>query len=223
MHRLMTKSKPGRSTNDSIQTNSPQSNPLIWLRHDPRLNFNAPIVYCHYKKAYYYTDPEYSIFKVNVTRELEQSVALTQLLTQQCGENHILKIAEPMLHAVSRLIHVAMPVCDSKFPFIRFQTRSPGFNFFAPIAEAIRSSKVLLLQLGTFVNKRRQHTFHPYILKEVNHEWFVIGYTEKLKRLASIRLSILKSVDEIDFPFFKEGRRMIGEGVDWDVFDCMVC
>lgn len=53
------------------------------MREDPNLGYNAPIAYCKANQGYYYTDPEYTIKKLNLSLEEWEtfSIAIQQLAT----------------------------------------------------------------------------------------------------------------------------------------------
>ena len=58
----------GEKLDKSLSTSTIEKD-LKVMREDPTLGYNAPIAYCKANKGYYYTDPEYTIKKLNLSLE----------------------------------------------------------------------------------------------------------------------------------------------------------
>ena len=54
------------------------------MREDPNLGYNAPIAYCRVNNGYYYTDPEYTINKLNLSLDEWEilSIGIQQLANE---------------------------------------------------------------------------------------------------------------------------------------------
>lgn len=57
------------------------------MREDPTLGYNAPIAYCKANKGYYYTDPEYTIKKLNLSLEDWETILI--VVQQMAGGGRI--------------------------------------------------------------------------------------------------------------------------------------
>ena len=193
------------------------------MRYNTKLAWFAPIEFCTVRQAYYYKVPGYSISKVHLTDELRQALILMHHIFEQCDNSFsILNIALPLFQALTRLFNATLPELDVSSPILEFQsTSSSKIKFLPELTDAIMNRKALNVQLGTFRNPRRQSDFHPYKLKEVNHEWFAVGYLEKYKKVGSIRLSAIGTLQESDREYQREKSAEQLEAVD--VFQYLWC
>lgn len=53
------------------------------MKYDDFLSFHSPIDYCHRKKAYYYTDPQYSLIPLCFT---ERDIHFMEYITDTCKD-----------------------------------------------------------------------------------------------------------------------------------------
>jgi len=59
--------------------------------------------------------------------------------------------------------------------------RYSGLQYIEAIKKGIFEKYVIALSYKTFKNEEMEVNFHPYLLKEYNNRWFVLGYTNKKK------------------------------------------
>ena len=61
--------------------------------------------------------------------------------------------------------------------------RYTGLQFIESIKKAIFEKYVISLTYETFKEEKMNVNFHPYLLKEYNNRWFVLGFTDKKEGL----------------------------------------
>jgi predicted DNA-binding transcriptional regulator YafY len=171
--------------------------------HNMRLptHHDAPIKYSR-KKGYYYTDPDYSIYKTPLTSE--DLLVLHQSL-------HTLKsfrglgIAEDLSELVQRLEH-HLPSDDSTTrPILQLEAVPDytGSEFLKPLYQAIREEKPLLMQYQPYrAAQSTEKVIHPYLLKTYNGRWYLLaGNESKGGHLQNYALDRIKKLAPSSRPF----------------------
>ncbi|WP_281753553.1 helix-turn-helix transcriptional regulator, partial [Neptunitalea chrysea] len=69
-------------------------------------------------------------------------------------------------------------------------------NWLNELYMAIQKQLVLVLTYQSFKAKRANDiVFHPYLLKEFNNRWFLVGYKNKRKKLGTLALDRIIKID----------------------------
>lgn len=144
--------------------------------------FDAPIRYVHAKKGYEYTDPNYSLIGIALKQEEIDTIAEAVDLIQIIGGS---RISDKFNHAVEKLLSATAECRQSQEQKRKvLQTMTPpvsrGFEYFDLFYEACKE-RIPTSILHFSYNKRSFiHTIlHPFLIKEFDNRWYVIGYSEK--------------------------------------------
>lgn len=180
-------------------------NDIKAMREDDRLNYNAPIKYCKRNGGFYYTDPDYSILRLPLSEnEIEKFDLLVesfqrfkgaQVLNQVEGMfDKLSKVAGHLKHKKSKLPYT--PILFEHIPYAR------GIEYFDDLYEAIRQQEPQVIRYKKFDHgKSKEHTFHPYLLKEYKFRWYLLGFSERSKSKLILALDRIESVTPIKIPF----------------------
>jgi len=86
-----------------------------------------------------------------------------------------------------------------------------GIKYIEPLFNAITSNRVLEIEYQDFKNPLPYKVvFHPYVLKQYNNRWFVLGLNEELKKpLWNLALDRIQSINELQYPYKTSD-------IDWD-------
>ena len=128
------------------------------------------------RKCYRYSDPSFSIFKKELSNEekylLSQAISI---LGQFDGLPHLEELERLRTGLGDRSMRQV--VSFSKNPL-------EGSNRFGELFSAITQKQVvkLVYHLFTGSGMQKEVYFHPYLLKEYNRRWYVLGLTEEDKR-----------------------------------------
>jgi predicted DNA-binding transcriptional regulator YafY len=152
---------------------------LYDMQHDEELGYFAPIRYDKKQKGYFYEDPLYSISNIPLKEHdlyaLEFAVAL---LKQFDGMGPLAQFGE----AVSKIedyVNVRSLMADTEVAEViqlEQSTSSRGQEFLNTILEAIRERKEIRFAYKKFDSSpEKEHTLHPYVLKEYRNRWYVTG------------------------------------------------
>lgn len=165
---------------------------LQLLRSD-KLGYNAPIEV--YEKRYYrYADLDFSITDVPLTESdldvLSESVAVLRqfkdfsLFSELNGV--IQKLEDKIYHA-----------SGSEPPIIHLDKNEQlkGLEHLDVLYQAISKRIVLCISYQSFsARQANDHIFHPYLLKEFNNRWFLVGRREGHKPVLTLALDRMISI-----------------------------
>ena len=151
------------------------------MKEDELLGFLAPISYSRIHNGYYYKDPNYSINKVPLnSSELESLEAVSDVLNMFSGS----RISNDFDHAVKKIF---ASISEKRNEFEKtnriIQTDShinhKGFENFELLYHSI-SNKIPICFVHYSYSKRcyRSNIVHPYLIKEFQNKWYVLGFSE---------------------------------------------
>lgn len=164
-----------------------------------RVEFDAPIKYDKKQNGYYYEDPSFKLFSVNLTNE--QLVAL-QFVESFLEGFKALPIFNEFSDAVDKVLdglQITRKFNQSTVDlsnFIRIDKSAyfKGSEVLSSLITAIAEQKVIYLQYRKFGSDiTKSYTVHPYLLKEFRHLWYLTGYVpeseeEKIRIFAVDRI-----------------------------------
>ena len=169
---------------------------LQMMRSD-KLGYNAPIVVLE-KKYYTYEDPEYSITNIPLTgQDLDQLVEAISFLKQFRGFSHFQKL-EGMVQKLEDHIYSKQ---ENRPAIIDFEKNDllKGIHFLEDIYQAILKQKSMAVEYQSFKARSGQvFVFHPYLLKEYNNRWFVLGKKENQEALLNLALDRINALEVSD-------------------------
>jgi len=116
--------------------------------------FDAPIKYCHYNRGYHYTDPDYSFTGISLRpQELDAIQEALDVIRAFGGA----RISENFNHALEKLLSTTLENEAGQEALIHFSytQKLPG------------------------VSQYKHHIIHPFLIKEFENRWYVIGYSEQ--------------------------------------------
>ena len=160
------------------------------MRSD-RLGYNAPIVVVD-NKYYTYEDPDYSILHSPLTeRDMTELTEAVGVLKQMAGFPAMSGVSD----LVSRMEEQVSMVSGKHAPFILMERndRLKGLEFVPVLYDALKNRCTQEMTYQSF-NAKRPSTFvfYPYVLKEFNNRWFVLG-----RRKINARCTNIYALDRI--------------------------
>ena len=146
----------------------------IQMMRSDKLGYNAPIIVID-KRYYTYEDKDYSITNIPLTdQDLSHLTEAVEFLKQFQGFSHFKQLGG-MVQKLEDHIYSAK---EKQKPVISFDSNPNlrGLEYLDQIYQAIIKRTVLKVSYQSF--KAKQPTdveFHPYLLKEFNNRWFILG------------------------------------------------
>lgn len=171
------------AVNEVLSDYSSSSIQLRQLRKDiafmrSSAGYDAPIETIKGDNGYYYRydDKNFSINKspLNKTEaeQLKNAVSILQRFQGSPEFEWVNEIA-PILNDKFDLKNV-----DKKAIELEANDEYSGYKYITPLFNAIINKTVLRVDYKTYDGEEFEIIFHPYLLKQYNNRWFVLGYNE---------------------------------------------
>lgn len=163
------------------------------MRSD-KLGYNAPIE-VYNKKYYRYEDPNYSITQLPVSENDLQVLTESVTMLKQFQD---FSLFSDLGEIVTRLEDVVYTEKHQQQSIIQMDknTNLKGLEHLDTLYQAILKKLVLEIEYKSF---KARHAavlvFHPYLLKEFNNRWFLIGANHKKKTLLNLALDRIININ----------------------------
>ncbi|MCP2027429.1 putative DNA-binding transcriptional regulator YafY [Flavobacterium sp. HSC-32F16] len=177
---------------------------IIAMKEDNVLNYNAPIEYCNSRKAYYYSDQNYTIRAFGL-REEDISVLMFYAKTiSQYKDYHIFKDFTNAIDKVLDAVNIRKGISEKNDDRVIVLTdnnqASSGNEWIPLIVEAIDNCFAVEVNYQKFgAAKPKSTKLHPYLLKEDRHRWYLIGMNDK--GIVTYGLDRILDIDKLDEKF----------------------
>lgn len=170
----------------------------IAFMRGPEPGFNAPIVWDRSARSFRYSTKGFSIFQVPLTdRDLNELRQALALIRQYQGFDQLEHFEELLTRLEERLDMKS----DGSGPVLHFEinSRATGLRWLNELYHHIRESKCLHIEYRPFNPDRHEHyVLSPYVLKEYNNRWFLIGHNHGERKTWTLALDRILSVSEND-------------------------
>jgi predicted DNA-binding transcriptional regulator YafY len=171
------------------------------MRKNKKLNYEAPIAYSRKHNGYYYTDPYFTIQKVSVSEEDLRSLNIaTRMLEQHKG----LPVFEDIEGVVEKLVTVVNQLNKPRQKKTIDFEKAPyykGKEFIEELLDMIDAEQPLEITYQKFDGARSVYLIHPYLLKEYKKRWYLVGYYESRKIIASFGLDRMERIKKANVKF----------------------
>ena len=167
-----------------------------------KLGYNAPIIVTE-KKYYTYEDPDYSITQLPLSdQDLNKLNDAVEILKQLQGFSHFSEMTG-LIQKLENKIHTEQ---SKERPIIHIDKNEnlKGLEHLNVLYQTIQNKKVLKIEYQSF-KARNSHPiyFFPYLLKEFNNRWFLVGRQKskknKLMTLALDRFQNIEIMEKMQF------------------------
>lgn len=167
----------------------------IELMRSDKLGYNAPIIVKN-KKYYTYEDPDFSITKLPLSKEdLNELSSALEIIKHYNGFSNMSGQEDILTRMQDK---IACQTDNNKVVYIETNNKLKGLNFLGPLFDAVKRKDALIIEYKSFKAKRESRIYiSPYILKEYNNRWFVIGVSpqKEVKTLALDRIVEIRKDD----------------------------
>ena len=167
-----------------------------------KLGYNAPII-VENKKYYTYEDREYSITQLPLSeQDLDKLNDAVEILKQFQGFSHFSEMTG-LIQKLENKIHTEQSK-ERSIIHIDKNEDLKGLEHLNALYQATQLKKVIKIEYQSFTARRSHPIYlHPYLLKEFNNRWFMVGRDnsskKKLMTLALDRIHSVLSMNEISF------------------------
>jgi predicted DNA-binding transcriptional regulator YafY len=173
----------------------------IQLMRSDKLGYNAPIV-VYDKKYYRYEDEDYSITNIPLT-ENDMNVLFESVeMLKQFKDFSLFSELGGIIQRLEDKIHTEK-MHQPAIIHLDKNEQLKGLEHLDALYQAILKQLVLKLTYQSFTADRPQlRIFHPYILKQFNNRWFVVGCDHRSERILTLALDRIVAIDyDLDIPY----------------------
>ena len=144
--------------------------------------FDAPIRFNRREMGYEYTDPNFSLSGVSLRQEEIDAISEAVEVIRSIGGS---RISDKFNHAVEKILSTTLertnadqdivPVLQTMIPPV-----SRGFEHFDLFYKASREHIPTSFIHFSYKKRKFNHVvLHPFLIKEFENRWYVIGYSEQ--------------------------------------------
>ncbi len=152
-----------------------------------KLGYNAPIIVTD-KKYYSYEDPEYSITNLPLSdQDLNKLNDAVEILKQFSGFNHF----KEMTGLIQKLDNKIQTEKNKDRTIIHIDKNEhlKGLEHLNGLYQATLQQSVIKIEYQSFKAQRANRLYlSPYLLKEFNNRWFIIGKKSKGDEIITLAL-----------------------------------
>ena len=176
----------------------------IQLMRSEKLGYNAPIA-VYDKKYYHYEEEDFSITDIPLTETDINVLTETVSMLKQFKDFSLFNDVSDILQRLEDKIYSEKSHTQ---PVIHLDKNEnlKGLHFLDEIYQAIIKKVVLIITYKSFKSREAQEmTFHPFILKEFNNRWFLVGKTKGSQPIKNLALDRIEKIDyDFSIPFLEE-------------------
>jgi len=147
------------------------------------LGYSAPIEWDTRRQTYFYAEKGFSIKKIPLSREELRELKQITSIWSQFGR---FKNMEPVRAAVEKLEMALRTQLDDTPPIIDFEKNelAVGLHWIDPLYRHILHRHSILIEYCPFIEPTPVRILvSPYLIKEYNNRWFLIGFDHAKKRI----------------------------------------
>ncbi len=174
------------------------------MRSMPPMGFDAPIICTdgHYS----YDDPNYSINNSPLNEKDINKLKEAISLFRQFESIPLFEELSGMMLKIEGKLHTDSANNRKIIDFEKVEN-AKGTIFIKPLYKSIKDKQVVEVNYRPFgSNENLPMLIHPYLLKEYNNRWFLIGFNDKLEKMSHLALDRILSISESGIAFKKSGQ-----------------
>jgi len=176
----------------------------IQLMRSEKLGYNAPII-VYDKKYYKYEDEEYTITDIPLTETDINVLTETVAMLKQFKDFSLFSDVSDILQRLEDKIY-AEKLHTRPVIYLDKNESLKGLHFLDTLYQAIIKKMVVIITYKSFKSKEQQQFhFHPFVLKEFNNRWFLVGRKKAYQPITNLALDRIISIDfDFNLPYIDE-------------------
>ncbi len=158
-----------------------------------KLGYEAPIDYDR-EEGYYYSRSNFSIHQVPLnTTDLGELKTALMILKQFSGNEQITGL-EHVLNKLELSLNITHFTQDEPIIHFEHSLNEPGQKLVNPLYLFIKSKQSLTINYQPFGKDSKYIHMSPYLIKEYDNRWFLIGHSDDYEGVITLGLDRIKSV-----------------------------
>ncbi|MDO6491333.1 MULTISPECIES: helix-turn-helix transcriptional regulator [unclassified Cellulophaga] len=166
----------------------------IQMMRSDKLGYNAPIV-VYDKKFYKYEDENFSITNIPLNKNDMNVLSETVEMLKQFKDFSLFSELGGIIQRLEDKVY-SEKTQQSSIIHLDKNEKLKGLEFLDVLYQAILKKIVIKLTYQSFKAETPSViSFHPYILKEFNNRWFLVGRSSKYKQIVTFALDRIIDID----------------------------
>jgi len=166
----------------------------IQTMRSEKLGYHAPIE-VYEKKYYRYADPNFSITDIPLNEQDMQVLSETVEMLRQFKDFSLFADVGGIIQRLEDKVY-AEKTHQPAIIHLEKNEKLKGLEYLDTLYQAILKKTVLQITYQSFTaGEPSTFPFHPYILKEFNNRWFVVGRKEGYDKVWTLALDRLQQID----------------------------
>lgn len=188
----------------------------IWaMKNEGELGYYAPITFSRKHGGYYYEDPEYTLSELSLSDDDLQALRFAVATLDQFKSVPLFQHYESAIaKLISRMNISPQPDDKGLDRYIQFEQSSVarGTEWLGPLLEAIREQTEVRIGYRKFQNNEL-NTYHlqPYLLKEYDNRWYLIGRNMQRGTIATFGLERIEHLERSKSKFTADAHFNAGQ------------
>ncbi|MBK8503123.1 MAG: WYL domain-containing protein [Saprospiraceae bacterium] len=154
---------------------------------DEEFGFGAPIQ-SDKMDGYYYNDPRFEIFRARIAHSDLDELSHILLILKRISGGGEFKDLESVLTRLEETYHIRRS--QNTQPIISFEhsTNIDGQKWINSLKKFIQSKQTIAINYAPFSKEAYDRFLSPYLIKEYNNRWFLIGYDHDAELISNLGL-----------------------------------
>ncbi len=166
----------------------------IQMMRSDKLGYNAPIE-VYDKKYYRYADEDYSMTDIPLNENDMHVLSETVEMLKQFKDFSLFSELGGIIQRLEDKVYTEKTRSSSIIHLDKNENLK-GLHWLDELYQAIQKKVVLKVEYKSFkATEANMITFHPYLLKEFNNRWFLIGMGNKNRGVVNLALDRIVAVD----------------------------
>lgn len=166
----------------------------IQLMRSDKLGYNAPIV-VYDKKYYRYANENYSITDIPLTENDMNVLSETVEMLKQFKDFSLFSELNGIIQRLEDKVYTETTK-QSSIIHLDKNEKLKGLEHLDLLYQAILKELCLSINYQSFKARDASDiTFHPFILKQFNNRWFVVGRKESSEQIQTLALDRISKID----------------------------
>jgi len=165
----------------------------IQLMRSDKLGYNAPII-CYDKKYYKYENPDYSITNIPITENDMNVLSETVEMLKQFKDFSLFSELGGIIQRLEDKVY-AEKTKSASIIHLDKNEKLKGLEHLDVLYQAILKKICLKIEYQSFkARTATTFTFHPFILKEFNNRWFLVGKKNSHESILTLALDRIVNI-----------------------------
>ncbi len=166
----------------------------LQLMRSDKLGYNAPIE-VYDKKFYRYAEPDYSITNIPLTESDMGVLSETMAMLKQFQDFSLFGEFKGIFNKLEDKIYTKKNIRGAIIHLDKNEGLK-GLEYLDELYQSILKEMVVILTYKSFKARHpKVIVFHPYLLKEYNNRWFVLGKPHAEEQLLTLALDRIMGID----------------------------